>query len=66
LPMHDTFLEFFNIFWGHHTHKFHRVGLDKLYNITNCSKNWAKVSLVNWVLENEFLVFPDSLDLVEF
>jgi len=61
LPVHDSLLEFLDIFGRHHTHELHGVGLDELYDLIKGSKDWDLLVID----EGEELVLPDALDDVE-
>lgn len=56
LPVHDFFLELFDIFGGHHSHEFHGVLLNEFNNFVHSSKNWVFIPL----LEHKNLSFPNG------
>lgn len=61
MPVHDSLLEFLDIFGRHHTHELHGVGLDELYDLIKSSKDWNLLVFD----EGEELILPDALDDVE-
>ena len=62
LPVHNFFLELFNIFGRHHGHELHGVLLNELNAFIKSSKNWVLLPL----FELENLGFPNFADVVKF